>query len=135
MIGVGLTDSVPQWILFPVTCAVVLACSEIGFRVGRGLKKSKRPEDGQSVSVAVGAVLGLLAFMLAFTFNTAASRFQDRRDVLIEDTTAIETTYLRADLLAEPERSDVRRLLREYVENRLNVPSMTEGTERMLRSE
>jgi hypothetical protein len=46
---------------------------------------------------------------------------------LIDETNSIGTTYLRADLLAEPERTEVRRLLRQYVDNRLDFYSREEG--------
>jgi hypothetical protein len=69
----------------------------------------------------VGAALGLLAFMLAFTFGLAGSRFEDRRQVLLSEANAIGTTYLRAAMLPEPMRTETRNLLREYVDVRLEA--------------
>lgn len=77
-------------------------------------------EAGSSV---VGATLGLLAFLLAFTFGLAASRFDSRRVALEDEINTIQTTYLRAELLPEPQRTKVRGLLREYVDMRLEVVS------------
>jgi hypothetical protein len=83
----------------------------------------------------VGAILGLLAFMLAFTFSLAASRFDARRQVVLEEANAIGTTYLRARLLPEPQQTAVAGLLREYVDVRLRA--VREGTvaEAIARSE
>jgi hypothetical protein len=67
----------------------------------------------------VAATLGLLAFLLAFTFGLAASRFDARRLVVLEEANAIGTTYLRTSFLPEPGRGEIRRLLREYVDIRL----------------
>jgi hypothetical protein len=68
----------------------------------------------------VGAALGLLAFILAFTFGLAAARFDNRRQVLLDEANAIGTTYLRAGVL--PERSEqIRTLLRDYVSTRLRA--------------
>jgi hypothetical protein len=67
----------------------------------------------------VGATLGLLAFMLAFTFGIAGSRFEDRRQALLSETNAIGTTYLRTAMIPEPMRSESQKLLREYVDVRL----------------
>jgi NADH:ubiquinone oxidoreductase subunit 6 (subunit J) len=69
----------------------------------------------------VGAALGLLAFMLAYTFGLAGSRFEDRRQVLLSEANAIGTTYLRAAMLPEPMRTETRNLLREYVDVRLEA--------------
>jgi hypothetical protein len=44
----------------------------------------------------VGATLGLLAFILAFTFGLAAARFDTRRQVVLDEANAIGPTYLRA---------------------------------------
>jgi len=71
----------------------------------------------------VGASLGLLAFLLAFTFGLAASRFEARRQVLLNEVNAIETTYLRAAALPEPTRSEARDLLRQYIKARVEVTS------------
>jgi len=135
MVDNGILDAVPLWILFPLTGIVVLACVEIGFRIAAHSTNQKKLEEIDTVSLAARSVLGLLAFMLAFTFNTAGGRFQERRDILIADANAIGTTYLRSSLLPEPERTQIRQLLREYVDNRLNIGSMQEMNGRMLKSE
>jgi hypothetical protein len=64
-------------------------------------------------------MLGLEAFMLAFTFGGAAAHFDARRQALLNETNAIRSAYLRADLLPEPHRAEIRNLLREYVDVRL----------------
>jgi hypothetical protein len=69
----------------------------------------------------VGAVLGLLAFILAFTFGMTASRFDVRRQLLLQEANAIGTTYLRAGLLPQTQGLEIRRLLREYADVRLNI--------------
>jgi hypothetical protein len=68
----------------------------------------------------VAAMLGLLAFMLAFTFGLAAQRFDTRREVLLDEANAIGTTYLRAAMLPQHEE-EIRSLLREYVDVRLTA--------------
>jgi hypothetical protein len=83
----------------------------------------------------VASILGLLAFMLAFTFGLAASRFDARRQIVIEEANAIGTTYLRARLLPEPEQSEIARLLREYVDVRVRAAQQAEVNEGLARSE
>ena len=63
---------------------------------------------------SVGTTIGLLAFLLAFTFGMAASRYDTRKQLVLQEADAIGTTYLRADFLQEPQRSNIRNLLREY---------------------
>ncbi|MGH9755287.1 MAG: hypothetical protein ACREA2_21120, partial [Blastocatellia bacterium] len=94
---------------------------EGGFRAGRW--RSRRQEQEQEVVVRsmVGGMLGLLTFVLAFTFWIAATHFDAARQSLLNQTNAIRTTYLRADLLPEPHRTEVRDFLREYVDIRLEA--------------
>jgi hypothetical protein len=119
MQGEGPLDFLPLWGFFAVTLLVVLLSVEGGLRLGDRRRKRAEPEKEGPVSAVVGATLGLLGLLLAFTFNMAASRFDLRRQTLLEEVNAIGTTYLRAGLLPEPHRTEVRQLLREYVDVRL----------------
>jgi hypothetical protein len=71
-------------------------------------------EKEAPVGAVVGATLGLLAFLLAFTFGMAASRYDTRKQLVLEEANAIGTAYLRAEMAPEPQRSELRSLLREY---------------------
>jgi hypothetical protein len=117
----GPLDLLPIWGVFLATVAVVLLAVEGGFRLGQYRRRRSEQEDRPPVGEMVAATLALLAFMLAFTFGLAASRFDVRRGLVIDEANAIGTTYLRAGLLPEPHRSDVRSLLREYVDVRLEA--------------
>ena len=57
---------------------------------------------GDNVSTLEGAILGLLALMIGFTFAMALSRFEARRDAVLNEANAIGTTALRARLLPAP---------------------------------
>ena len=66
-------------------------------------------------------MLGLLALIIGFTFAMALSRFEARRDAVLNEANAIGTTALRARLLPEPHRAEVLNLLRDYVKIRLDI--------------
>ncbi|HEU5240168.1 MAG TPA: DUF4239 domain-containing protein [Pyrinomonadaceae bacterium] len=117
----GLLDLFPLWTLFPLTVAVAILSVELGYRLARYRRLRSEEEQDAPVGGMVGATLGLLAFMLDFTFGLAGSRFEDRRQVLLSEANAIGTTYLRAAMLPEPMRTETRNLLREYVDVRLQA--------------
>jgi hypothetical protein len=114
-------DQIPLWGVFFITGALVLASIRTGIFFGR--RRGRNPDHMTDASLGsiVTAILGLLAFLLAFSFAIAAERFQTRRQFLLDEVLAIGTTYLRAEMLSEPHRSEIRKLLREYVDVRVNL--------------
>ena len=110
----GIIDGLPLWALYIMTIAIVLISAEAGWRLGNRRRQRPDHEENAPVGAVVGATLGLLAFLLAFTFGMAASRYDTRKQLVLQEANAIGTTYLRADLLQEPQRSNIRNLLREY---------------------
>lgn len=119
-------DILPLWLFFIVSTTLGVLALECGYRMGRRSKSLLPGEKEAPVGAMVGSLLGLLAIILAFTFNLAASRFDARRTVILEEANAIGTTYLRAQLLPEPNQSEVCKLLSEYVDLRLSM--VREGT-------
>lgn len=117
MSGEGPLDFLPLWALFATTLALVVLSVEVGHRFGNYRLRREHEEEGP-IGEMVGATLGLLAFLLAFTFSLAADRFDTRRHLVLEEANAIGTTWLRAGML--PERGpEIRALLAEYVDVRL----------------
>ncbi len=112
-------DIAPLWAIFAGSLVVALLSAELGHRLGNARQRRADHEKEPTVGGIVAAELGLLAFLLAFTFGLAASRFEARRETLLDEANAIGTTFLRAKLLMEPEQTEIRQLLREYVDLRL----------------
>jgi hypothetical protein len=86
-------------------------------RSGTGDEKEKEGNDQEGL--VVSAVMGLLALLVGFTFSMAIDRFDTRRVLVVEDAKAIESVYLRAQLLEEPHRARISGLLVAYTDNRI----------------
>lgn len=129
-----LLDLFPLWGLFFATVALVGAAVEAGYRIGRYRRTLSGQEKEAPVGAIVAATLGLPAFMLAFTFGLAASRFDARRIVVLDESNAIGTTYLRAGMLPEPHGTECRRLLREYIDVRLQAPELADVSQAIAKS-
>jgi len=130
----GPLDALPLWALFVFILAVVLLSVECGYRLGKYRRSRHEEEKEAPLGTMVGATLGLLAFILAFTFGLAAARFDTRRQVLLNEANAIGTTYLRAGML--PDRAQqIRGLLRDYVGARLEAVQSGKVAEGVRRSE
>src|SRR5262249_17979012 len=134
MDNTGLLDPFPFWELLLVTVILVFLSVEIGYQLAR---RRGRPEDEKENPIIsmVGATIGLLAFMLAFTFGLAWSRFDDRRQAVLDEANAIRTAYLRTAMLPEPMRTDTGNLLREYVDVRLEGANAGKADQAVLKSE
>jgi hypothetical protein len=101
-----------------VIFVILLGATELMFRVGRRLRTRYDERTREQTVTVQTATLGLLALMLAFTMSMAESRFDARRRIKVAEAAAVGTTYLRAELLPEPQRSESRALLRSYVAER-----------------
>ena len=99
----------------------MFAAVEVGRRIGR----RRLAEIGESARVGTGpvegAVFGLLGLLLAFTFSGAASRFDTRRQQVLEEANAIGTAWLRLDLAPSDAQPPLRDLFRRYVDSRLEA--------------
>jgi hypothetical protein len=99
--------------------AAMLLLLEAGRRLGRS-RRERAPEVIPTGAVE-GAVFGLLALLIAFTFSGAASRFDGRRGLVTEEANAIGTAYLRIGLLPDAAQPPLRDLFRRYLDSRLET--------------
>jgi uncharacterized protein YqgC (DUF456 family) len=128
-------DALPLWSLFLATIVLTGLTMEAGYRYGAWRHRRIAEEKETSVGTMVGSIMGLLAFLLAFTFSFAAARFDTRRALVLEEANAIGTTYLRAQFLPEPQRTQAAARLREYVDVRVRGVQESKTAEAIARSE
>ena len=113
--------------------AVPMTLIEAGWWLGNWRRQRSKEEKDAPIGSAVGATLGLLAFLLAFTFGMAASRFDNRKQIVLQEANAIGTTYLRVDFLPDRRAREARNLLREYTALRAGVKASIMSPEGMAR--
>jgi hypothetical protein len=89
----------------------------------------------EPIGVLQAALLGLVGLILAFGLALAVGRYQARRDAVVAEANAIGTTYLRAQLLAEPVRSESLDLLRRYTDLSLRISNEVPNSDAMRRTE
>ena len=114
-------DLIPIWVLFIGTVLAMTFFIEFGFRLGKKAQATAKKAQTSQVRAIMGAGLGLLAFMLAFTFSTAQSHFETRVQNLAEEARVARNAFLQADLLTEPYRTQAKQLLKDYIGIRLEV--------------
>jgi hypothetical protein len=103
-------------VVFPLSLLAVW----IGYRYA-----SRDPADdeksGWAFGLTQGAIFGLIVLVLGFSFSSAASKFEARRDLVVSETDAIRTAYLRAGFLPGAKAARFRALLIDYTSNRLQT--------------
>jgi Protein of unknown function (DUF4239) len=112
-------DAIPIWAVFAGTIFVVIVAIDVGYRLGHAVRRRSEDEKESPVSAIAGAILGLAAFMLAFTFSIVSERYAAKRALVREEANDIRTAWQRSDFLPEADRSEAAGLLRQYVDVRV----------------
>lgn len=126
-------ETAPLWLVAIMLLGLMILTSLGGYTL-RLRHERRPPADEKIVHLAEGqegymvsAVLGLLALLTGFTFALAVDRFETRRALVLEEANAIGTAYLRTQLLDEPHRTRISRMLVDYTDNRIALA--TPGTD------
>lgn len=113
-------DAIYPWISFILTIGFIILPVAIGQRIGTRIRGRFKELADAPLGSVVGVSLGLLAFMLAITFQIVTNRYDARKQVVLDEVTAIRSTYMRAALLPEPYRTEAQKPL-----SRANVGRIT----------
>jgi hypothetical protein len=98
-----------------VVFGIVLGSTLLGAFVGRRLRAHSETLR-EPFGVVQAALLGLVALILAFGLTMAVGRYDQRRAAVVEDANAIGTTWLRAQTLREPIRTESLDGLKRYTD-------------------
>ena len=112
------------------TLVFVLLAFEAGRLLGR-LNTRRNDENEGQTSTIVGAMLGLIAFLLSLTFAFVADRYEDRKSLVREEANAIGTAFLRSAFLPEAQQAEAAGLFRKYVD--LTLEAAREGDPDLIR--
>ena len=106
---------------------MILGATALGVFLGHRVRHlSEDLKDPFGVLQA--ALLGVVGLLLAFGLSLAVSRYEDRRSNIVSEANAIGKTYLRAQTLAEPERSPSLDLLESYTRSAIRLSDAVPGS-------
>lgn len=109
-----------------VFCLILFFCILLAFHIARSLGKRRMMKEGntdQASDLMVGAIFGLMGLLIAFSFSGAYTRYEDRRSLIVEESNAIGTAYLRVDLLPLESQAELRNQFKEYAKSRADFYS------------
>jgi hypothetical protein len=114
-------DLIPLWMVLLGSVISLVAFIEVGIKLGSNTKGKTVKAQTAQVRAIMGASLGLLAFMLAFSFSMAQRHFEVRTQSFMLEVSAISSAYRGADLLDDATRPVARNLLRQFVAIRMEM--------------
>jgi hypothetical protein len=122
-----------SWELGLLILAVVGTATLVGFALGKYLREHSATLR-EPFGVLQAALLGIVGLILAFGLTLAVGRYEDRRAATVAEANAIGTTYLRAQLIAEPMRSRSLDLLRSYTTLAVSITNEVPNSTSMRRT-
>ena len=108
----------PIWVNGVFFVVVLLAAVEVGYRAGFRQRAVWKDAEAGGGNVVLTSMFGLLSLILAFTFAAGVSRYEHRKQSVIADANALGTAFLRADMVAEPSRTELKKALFDYARAR-----------------
>ena len=117
----------PIWLIGFAIYGGMVAAAFIGWRLRARTEPKGETRSHNEEGYVVSSVMGLLALLVGFTFALAIDRYDTRRQLVLDEANAIGTTYLRTQLLDEPHRSRISRLLEAYTDNRIDLARSGKG--------
>jgi hypothetical protein len=108
------------WLLVLLLVVVMAAATAAGLLIGRRMG-AHGEHMREPFGVLQAALIGFMGLILAFGLSLALGRYEDRRAAVVEESNAIGTTYLRAQTLAEPVRTESLDLLRRYADTSIAI--------------
>ncbi len=94
----------------------------VSARIGGYIRKREKIEgEGifQDRDLIVASTLTLLALLIGFSFSMASERYSQRKNYEEAEANAIGTEWVRADLLPPADATNVRKLLKLYLDQRI----------------
>jgi hypothetical protein len=122
-------DLIPLWLVLLGSVISLVAFIEVGIKLGSNIKGKTVKAQTAQVRAIMGASLGLLAFMLAFSFSMAQRHFEVRTQSFMLEVSAISSAYRGADLLDNATRPVARNLLQQFVAIRMEMMQLKDSSD------
>jgi len=111
--------NMPIWVAGLILIIILAIALEFGFRVGLKRREHWKDADSGGGAVVLTSMFAVMGLVLAFTYASGVSRFDARKAAVVKEANALGTAFHRADLVAEPGRSELKVVLLDYARTRI----------------
>jgi len=101
----------------------MLVALDVGYRLAeRSATADPDPSlTHEGIGAIEAAVFALLGLLLAFSLDGAMTRLDTRRQLVVDEATAIRAAYDRISVLPDAAQPEMRQLFRDYLDKRLSA--------------
>jgi hypothetical protein len=117
---------IDTWLIAFALLVGGVGVSELTSRLGRRWRASFDDTARTNLTTLAAALLALIGILLAFSLSMSVMRFDQRRELMVEEVNAIGTAWLRSGICEEPARSRLRSQLRDYTKSRADLFGSTD---------
>ena len=110
--------NLPLWVPALIFIVMLSIALESGYRVGLKRRESWKEADSGGGAVVLTSMFALMGLVMAFTYASGVSRYDARKSAVTIEANALGTAFLRADLVAEPGRTELKTILLDYARTR-----------------
>lgn len=97
----------------------ILATIKVGWYYGSYLHKKSKGARNATDETLVSAILGLMALVVAFTFNGAAGRLDQREHLILAEVNSISSAITAVSYVNPDDQNGLRATLRDYLDKRM----------------
>lgn len=105
--------------IFPGWIVAILLFGLLWFGSWLGSRLRLRLNITSETPYATSAAVSLLALLIGFTFSMSLSRYDSRRELVIEEAAAIGSIWQRLPLIPQPQQTEMVGLAKTYAAQRL----------------
>jgi len=113
----AILDTLPAYLAL---VALMLGSLWLGQRWGAIHHSTGRNTVKEWIGIIDGPILGLYGLLLAFTFHGAMERFDERRRLLVEESTLLSTAFRQLDRLTPSDQKKIESRLYQYMNYRIS---------------
>jgi hypothetical protein len=98
---------------------IILLLNWLGYLLKKRITR-KYPDKELGLGTGEGSLLGVMALLLAFSFGMATTKYESRRQTIVDEANLINTAILRCDLYSDSARQSLLSDYKSYVESRIS---------------
>jgi hypothetical protein len=110
--------NLPIWAVGLFLIAVLTTTLELSFRIGFKKREVWKDANSGGGAVVLSSMFALLGLVLAFTYSIGVNHYDANKKAVIMEANELSTAFLKANLVAEPGRTELKTKLLKYARTR-----------------